>query len=95
MDRQYKVIDNRVLDDAPLRANGSQHATKEEMRTFQSANDIYVMARLKPSGHVVADVAMQEKQSQSCEDRITLGMWNIGSMKAQHSERLTSWATAN
>lgn len=40
-------------------------------------NDVYDMARLKLSGHLIADVALKSKKIQSYRDRITVGMCNV------------------
>lgn len=50
-DTKYKMIDDIVPDDRPLRLDGTQ--MEEKLRTFQSTIGIYEVARLKS---LVADV---------------------------------------
>lgn len=40
-------------------------------------NDVYDVARLKPSGYLIADVVLKTKKIQSYRDRITVGMCNV------------------
>lgn len=35
------------------------YVTVEKLMIFQKTNAVYVMAKLKPSGHLVVDVTMQ------------------------------------
>lgn len=41
-----KTIEDTVLDDRPLRLDGTQRATEEELRIFSSTNDVYDMTKL-------------------------------------------------
>lgn len=50
MDRKYKMMNDIVLDDGSLRSDGIYHATEEKLRIFQTTNDVYDMAALKPLG---------------------------------------------
>lgn len=56
------MIDDIVTDYELLRLDGSQHATEEELKIFWSTNTIYESDRLKPSGCLVINITMQEKQ---------------------------------
>lgn len=40
MDRQYKVIDDIVPYDKPLKLGNVQHLLEEELRIFQTTNDV-------------------------------------------------------
>lgn len=63
MDRRDKALDNIVVDNVPLKSDSTQHATEKLLRIFQSTNGIYDIARLKPSGCLVDNAAMQGKKS--------------------------------
>lgn len=49
---------DKMLDDGPIRLDGTQHAIEEKLRTFWSTHGIYDATRLKPSGNLVADISM-------------------------------------
>lgn len=59
-----------------LKSDGTQHATKEELRNFQSATGVYNKAWLKLLGAVdivVDDVIIHEKKIWSRKNRIAMG----------------------
>lgn len=58
-------------------SGGTQHPTKEELRIFQTPNDVYDVGRLKSLGCLTNDLAIQQKKIQKCKENITLGMWNV------------------
>lgn len=58
-----------MSDDGPLRLDGIHCATEEELRYSQDSNDVYDMAKLKLSEHLVANV-MQEKKIQSSKKEL-------------------------
>lgn len=62
MHRKYKMIDNIATDNGPLRLDGAPHATEEELSIFQNTNSVYDVVRLKPLGHLVAHIVIQEKK---------------------------------
>lgn len=51
------------------------------MKIFWSTTNNNDVARLKTLDCLVADIAMQIKKIRSCKDKITLGTWNVTSMK--------------
>lgn len=49
------------LDKGPFRSDGTQYTAVLRNSYFQSTNSAYDIVRLKPSGHLVADFAIQAK----------------------------------
>lgn len=48
-----------MSDDSPIRSNGTQHTTRKMLSIFWNSYSVYVAARLKPLGKLVADVTME------------------------------------
>lgn len=58
MDREYKVTDDTVPEDVPLRSDGSQQVLKKNWGSFR----VQMVFRTWPLKCLVADVTMQEKK---------------------------------
>ena len=80
MDSSKRIVNNIVLKDEPLRSESTQQATGEELKTFQSKARICDAVRIKPSGHLTADVAEHAMKVNSCKDTLRIGTWNVRSM---------------
>ena len=68
MDSDKRIVNNIVLKDESLRSESTQQATGEELKTFQSKARLCDAVRIKPSGHLTADVAEHAMKVNSCKD---------------------------
>lgn len=78
------VIKIKWLIGCEIMSPWSQMTLKMQLKKselfFSSTNDIYVIPRLKPLAHLVADIVMQEESVWNSKDRIIVGTWNVWSV---------------
>ena len=75
-----KRLKDMTLEDGPLRSEGVQHATEEELKTSTSSFRTNEVVGPKPKGRSAVGMPGSERKVRCCKEKYCIGTWNVRSM---------------